>query len=124
MFMNAAIGPPSLPDYVANERNWPKIALLTHAIELSLKAFAAHAVQSGKPGKSEPRHHDLRGWYELAVHYGLKDDVSDNINVLHDLHEGHYARYPKVARVPDVINIADATAEHLIGVCTRVINRR
>jgi hypothetical protein len=49
MFRNAAMG---LPDYSNGEPFWPKYALLTHAIELSAKAFAKHSVESGKlPGK-------------------------------------------------------------------------
>jgi hypothetical protein len=36
MFRRAA---GELPDYFSSEQYWPKYALLTHAIELSLKAF-------------------------------------------------------------------------------------
>jgi len=41
MFKDAAT---QLPDYSNAQQNWPKYALLTHAIELSLKAFAERAV--------------------------------------------------------------------------------
>jgi hypothetical protein len=57
MFRDAAI---KLPDYSNGEQYWPKYALLTHAIELSLKAFAHNSVQNGKPPGQEPKQHDLR----------------------------------------------------------------
>jgi hypothetical protein len=44
MFREAAV---QLPDYRNGEEFWPKYALLTHAIELSLKAFAQHSVENG-----------------------------------------------------------------------------
>ncbi len=49
------------------------MALLTHAIELALKAFAFHCV-GHSPIANEPGQHDLVGWYKLAVSYGLKDN--------------------------------------------------
>jgi hypothetical protein len=61
MFRDAAM---RLPDYSNAEQYWPKYALLTHAIELSLKAFAQHSIQKGMPPPDkEPRQHDLLGWY-------------------------------------------------------------
>ena len=39
MFRDAAM---QLPDYVNSEPNWPRYALLMHAIELALKAYARH----------------------------------------------------------------------------------
>jgi hypothetical protein len=51
MFRDAAIG---LPDYSNGEQYWPKYALLAHAIELALKAFAQHSVDNGsRPGKNQ-----------------------------------------------------------------------
>ena len=51
MFRDAAT---ELPDYRNGEQFWPKYALLTHAIELSLKAFARHSVEmGGRPAKSQ-----------------------------------------------------------------------
>ena len=63
MFRNAAM---RLVDYSNGEQFLPKYALLTHAIELSLKAFALYLVDAGKP-VSRPSNHDLRGWYQLAI---------------------------------------------------------
>jgi hypothetical protein len=55
MFRDAAVG---LSDYSNGEQYWPKYALLTHAVELSLKAFAQHSVENGKPPGKEPDQHD------------------------------------------------------------------
>jgi hypothetical protein len=118
-----------LSDYSNGEQYWPKYALLTHAIELSLKAFHHHSIQNGKPAPSkEPRQHDLAGWYRLALQYGLQDTpgVASNIEVLNELHDGHYTRYPKERStpVPDASVIADSTVDHLIFTLTQIINPR
>ena len=60
-----------MADYVNGEQFWPKYALLAHAIELALKAFVNHSTSSGTPSGKEPKQHDLLGWYQLAVDYGL-----------------------------------------------------
>lgn len=116
-----------LPDYLNGEQYWPKYALLTHAIELSLKAFAQH-VENGKPPAKEPKQHDLLGWYHRALQYGLPDDrsVADNINLLNELHFTHYTRYPqdRATPVPDASTIADSTVDHLLFTFTQSINPR
>jgi hypothetical protein len=101
--------------------------LLTHAIELALKAFARHSIQNGKPPlDKEPKQHDLRGWYELALRYGLQDEqsVAANIDILNDLHLNHYTRYPqdRATPVPTASNIADSTVDHLVSTFTQSIN--
>lgn len=53
MFRAAAL---QLPDYSNAEQFWPKYALLTHAIELALKALAFHSIASGKTSCKEPKH--------------------------------------------------------------------
>jgi len=125
MFRDAAI---PLPDYLNGEQFWPKYALLTHALELSLKAFAQHSVENGKPPGKEPKQHDLLGWYQLALEYGLPNEpsVADNLDVLNQLHLTHYTRYPqnRSAAVPDASVIADTTVDHLIGTFTQSINPR
>jgi hypothetical protein len=122
MFRDAAI---PLPDYKNGEQYWPKYALLTHAIELALKAFAHHV---GKGAPPHPPNHDLRAWYDLAVQHGLADDaaVSAHIDVLNDLHRTHYSRYPqqRSTSVPDASIIADGTVDHLIFAFTESINPR
>jgi hypothetical protein len=125
MFRNAAIG---LPDYTNGEQCWPKYALLTHAIELALKAFAQYSIDAGKvPGK-EPKQHDLRGWYDLALQYGLADEpnVANHIDVLNELHFTHYTRYPqdRTPAPPDASAIADSTVDYLITTFTQSINPR
>jgi hypothetical protein len=121
MFRAAAV---QLPDYSNAEQFWPKYALLTHAIELALKAFAFHSIASGKATSKEPKQHDLKGWYHLAVHYGLADDsnVATNISLLNQLHATHYTRYPQDRAVPDASVIADTTVDHLIFIFTQAIN--
>jgi hypothetical protein len=125
MFRDAAI---KFPDYSSGEQYWPKYALLTHAIELSLKAFAQHSVENGKPPGKEPGQHDLCGWYQMALHYGFQDDpgVAANIDILNELHLTHYTRYPqdRATPVPDASVITDSTVDHLIFAFTQSINPR
>ena|SRR5271157_3369500 len=86
-----------MADYVNGEQFWPKYALLTHAIELALKAFVNHSTSSGIPSGKEPKQHDLLGWYQLAVDYGLPRDsgIEENVDYLNELHRIHYMRYPQ-----------------------------
>jgi hypothetical protein len=123
MFRNAA---GELVDYVSGEQNWPKYALLTHAIELSLKAFVWQSKSVSEPGSQQPKNHDLRGWYDLAVQYGLEDDpsIAANVDILNDLHINHYTRYPQQGTMPDATTIADTTVDHLIFTFTQSINPR
>ena len=83
MFRNTAIHP---SDYSNGEQNLPRYALLTHAIELSLKAFVLHSVATGQPSVNNPSNHDLRGWYKLARTYGLPHEqrIERNIEELHE----------------------------------------
>lgn len=123
MFRDAAM---RLPDYSNAEQYWPKYALLTHAIELALKAFARHSVENRAPAGKEPKQHDLVGWYRLALDYGLPDQpgVADNVALLNELHLTHYTRYPQERgnSVPDASIIADRTVDHLIFIFTQSIN--
>jgi hypothetical protein len=125
MFRDAAS---SMPSYSSAEPNWPRYALLTHAIELSLKAFALHSLENGASPRTEPGNHDLVGWYRLAIDYGLEpdDEIQDHLAVLNELHETHFARYPqnRGTPLPDPTVIADTTVEHLISTFTRSINPR
>jgi hypothetical protein len=125
MFRDAAIG---LPDYSSGKQYWPKYALLTHAIELALKAFAQHSVDIGQPAGKEPKQHDLLGWYRLALQYGLPDEpsVAENVHFLGQLHLTHYARYPQDqhSAIPEASLIADTTVDHLILTFTQSINPR
>jgi hypothetical protein len=123
-FREAAIG---IPDSRNGEQNWPKYALLTHAMELALKAFAFHSAGDG-PIVNEPTQHDLVGWYKLAVGYGLEDErtVSENVSLLNELHKTHFMRYPKQlpGPVPNLEAIVDQTVDHLICTFTQVVNPR
>jgi hypothetical protein len=123
MFRNAA---GELVDYANGEQNWPKYALLTHAIELSLKAFVWHSKSVSEPERQQPKNHDLRGWYDLAVKYGFEDDpsIAANVDILNDLHINHYTRYPQQGSMPDATTIADTTVDHLIFTFTQSVNPR
>lgn len=100
--------------------------MLTHAMELTLKAFADHSGHDPNDLSKRVPNHDLRGWYKLAVGYGLPDHptIAEHIEVLHELHSTHYTRYPqeRSTPVPGADNIADSTVDHLIDLCTRAIN--
>jgi hypothetical protein len=123
MFREAAM---RLYDYVNAEPCWPKYALLTHAIELSLKAFIHHSAPDGLPPGKEPKQHDLTGWYALAIEYGLKDEpeIRDNVDLLNALHETHYARYPQNGIIPSADVIADGTVDHLMTELMQMIYPR
>jgi hypothetical protein len=114
-----------LSDYSNGEEFLPKYALLTHSIELALKAFALHSVP---PNVKRPSNHDLRGWYDLALSYGLPPNpaIDENINQMQQLHFTHYLRYPQepAGPVPDLSIITEQTADYLITEFTRVINPR
>lgn len=109
------------------EQNWPKYALITHAIELSLKAFAHHSTR-GSPIPNEPHQHDLVGWYRTATALGLphENEIAENIAFLNELHRSHFMRYPKqLARpIPDPEIAADATIDHLLFAITPFVNPR
>lgn len=125
MFRDAAI---PLPDYKNGEQFWPRFALLTHAIELALKAFVRHSAANGNPIAKEPKQHDLSGWYKLALQCGLQDDptIGQNIEILNELHSTHYSRYPqhRAAPIPAGDTILDSTVSHLIDTFTPTINPR
>jgi len=118
-----------LTDYLGPELNWPKYALLTHGIELALKAFADHSVSTrALPHAKEPRQHDLIGWYKLALQYGLSyaPGVAENIELLNELHLTHYTRYPQLTttQIPGASVIAASTLDHLISIFTPLVNRQ
>jgi hypothetical protein len=116
-----------LVDTRNGEQNWPKYALLTHAIELALKAFAFQAARNG-PIPNEPKQHDLVGWYKIAIGYGLSDErgIAENLGFLNELHKTHFMRYPAPPSrpVPNPEAIADQTVDHLIFAITQVVNPR
>jgi len=123
-FRQAAI---NLPDYSNAEQNWPRYALLTHALELALKSFAFHFAGDG-PIADEPHQHDLVGWYKVAIRCGLEDDqvVSEGVTFLNEVHKTHFTRYPNQlpGPVPNLEAIADQTVDHVIARFTCVINPR
>lgn len=125
MFRDAA---GKLVDYVNGETCWPRYALMTHAIELALKAYVRHCAATSSASMKEPKQHDLSGWYKLALHYGLQDDptIAQNIDLLSELHSTHYTRYPqhRSSPIPAGELILDSTVNHLIDEFTQIINPR
>jgi hypothetical protein len=123
-FREAAI---RLPDSRNGEQNWPKYALVTHAIELALKGFVFHLAAT-KTIPNEPKQHDLVGWYEAAVRFGLGNDaaIAKNIGFLNELHRTHFMRYPvqSAGPVPNPEVIADHTVDQLLFAITQVVNPR
>ncbi len=99
-----------LHDMDGPEPNWPKWFLVTHAIELAIKAFIVSCEDANVPAPAAPKpaNHDLVALYDYAVLYGLKRDpaVTKELPHLSELHQMHYARYPQ-ATVKPVALIAD-----------------
>jgi hypothetical protein len=101
-FRRVAIG---LPDMDGPEPNWPKWFLVTHAIELAIKAFIVSRedldVQAPAEAK-QPANHDLVGLYDYAILYGLQRNplITSDLPHLSELHQDHYARYPHAQARP------------------------
>jgi hypothetical protein len=95
----------SLPDMDTYEPNWPKWFLITHAIELAIKAYVISRADANTPApalQKMPANHDLVAQYEYAVLYGLPPDplVTKELPHLSELHQVHYARYPQAEAKP------------------------
>jgi hypothetical protein len=91
------------PDIINGEPNWPKWFLMTHAIELAIRSFCVFRADISPPPVGQPpRNHDLIGLYDYAVKNGLPRDplVTTDLPHLSELHEIHYARYPKKETKP------------------------
>jgi len=95
LFRSVAI---PLADMHVPEPNWPKYFLVTHSIELAIRAFLAFekGLKRPRPPDDEPDNHDLMALYEHAVTRGLKRSalVTKDLPHLSELHKIHYARYP------------------------------
>jgi hypothetical protein len=94
----------SLPDMEGPEPNWPKWFLVTHAIELAIKAYIVSREDSNAPVPAAPKppNHDLVALYDYAVLYGLTRDpiITKELPHLSELHQVHYARYPQAEAKP------------------------
>jgi HEPN domain-containing protein len=102
-----------LPDTVNSQPNWPKHFLMTHAMELAIKAYIVFATGQ------ELRSHDLLALYGRAVQNGLERNevVSTGLSQLNDLHMVHYARFPNpvVRPVPVYISGYDDMVDQLLA---------
>jgi HEPN domain-containing protein len=96
--------------------HWPKNFLVTHAVELVIKAFIVTVYE-------EPPHiHDLVKLYEKAVSHGLPHDqgVANDLAQLNDLHDSFYARYPHPESKPvPMISQYDDTVDRLFDEVTK-----
>ena len=123
MFSEAAM---ELPDYVSGETNWPAYALMLHACELALKAFCDQSVANGKPSARAPNH-DLQGWYNLALQYGLDagPHVAEGVNILSEIHQSHYTRYPDARNIrPRDLSVVNHVVEALMSAARALIHPR
>src|ERR1039458_6036765 len=112
-FRRVAMG---LVDMDNAEPNWPKYFLLTHAIELAIKAYiiSREGIGAPAPAMKPPADHDLVGLYDYAVLYGLKRSalVTNDLPHISELHQIHYARHPQanvkpVAMISQYDDLAD-----------------
>jgi hypothetical protein len=92
-----------LVDMTGAQVNWPKYFLLGHAIELALKSVTMFFEErtGRKPVDPMPSNHDLLGYYRAAVLAGMRQlpfHIEGVLQELAELHEEHYARYPKPQR--------------------------
>ena len=117
----------NLPDSRNGSTNWPKYALLTHAIELAMKAFVRLAIQQGRLKiVTEPRQHDLAAWYRLCLQAGLLEntETSDSVAMLSEMHATHFARYPQTGALADPSSTIDRTVDNLIFEISQITNPR
>jgi HEPN domain-containing protein len=100
-----------LVDTVNTQPNWPKHFLMTHAIELAIKAYIVFAAAI------ELRSHDLSDLYGRALRHGLRPNtvVLNELPHLNPLHMVHYTRYPnpEVQSVPAYISSYDDMVDQL-----------
>jgi hypothetical protein len=102
------------------ELNWPKYFLMTHAIELAIKAYLnfQEEINGPPPSSKGPDRHDLVGLYDFAVERGMRRNpvVTAGLPELSELHKIHYARYPKEdVRPVSLIAYYDDMVGHLFA---------
>jgi hypothetical protein len=114
LFRDASIGGDA---YVNAEMNWPKYALLLQSIELALKAYCYQCFDDGQPKPNGLRNHDLKGWYEAALSFGLRPvpKLADALDILGPVHLVSSARYPKDRQAYELAGIADDAAHAVIA---------
>jgi hypothetical protein len=104
---------------------WPKWFLITHALELAIKAYIVSREELGlPPPPTEPANHDLVGLYEKAVLWGLSRNplVMSGLPHLSELHQSHYARYPQGKVIPAaLIAQFDDLTDQLLADVTKAV---
>jgi hypothetical protein len=112
-FRDASIG---IVDYANADMNWPKYALLLQAIELALKAYCMQRLADGQPQPKGLHNHDLKGWYDAALGFGLHPvpELANALDILSPLHLDASARYPSEKQAYELAGIADGAADAII----------
>jgi hypothetical protein len=104
---------------------WPKWFLITHALELAIKAYIVSREKLSLPSPTkEPANHDLVGLYEKAVLWGLTRNplVMSGLPHLSELHQSHYARYPQDNVIPAaLIAQFDDLTDQLLADVTKAV---
>jgi hypothetical protein len=113
-----------LPNYIANDQNWPRWFLIAHAIELTIKAYIVFKEDGGAPVPDvhAPHNHDLTGQYEYAVLYGLKPNplIKSELAEVSNFHRIQFARYPDPKVAPPELD-SDDLADQLCREITAAI---
>lgn len=109
-FRTASIG---IVEYANAEMNWPKYALLLQAIELALKAYCMQRIADGQPEPKGLHNHDLKGWYDSALSFGLRPvpELANALDILGPVHLDSSARYPSDKQAYELAGIADEAAD-------------
>ena len=112
-------------DIENGEPFWPKWFLVTHALELAIKAYIVSREDLGLPAPTtKPANHDLVGLYEKAILWGLNRNpvVMSGLPHLSELHQSHYARYPQDRVIPAaLIAQFDDLTDQLLADVTKAV---
>jgi hypothetical protein len=98
-----AYGVLTVPRRPQGPPDWPRYFLLSHSIELALKAFLAARGKSSKELRKEFGY-DLNKLLKEAIKCGLVigPEARKDIALLEKAHNHHWARYPKEDSAPVV----------------------
>jgi|ERR1700722_3249744 HEPN domain-containing protein len=93
----------TFPRTTTRPPDWPRYFLLSHSIELSLKAFLAARGKTSVELRKEFGH-DLKKLLKEAIKRGLVlgPEACEAIFILEKAHNNHWARYPKEDSTPVV----------------------
>jgi hypothetical protein len=118
-----AYGVLTVPRRPQRAPGWPRYFLLSHSIELTLKAFLAARGKTSVELRKEFGH-DLKKLLKEAINCGLVigPDARKDIALLEKAHNHHWARYPKENSTPIVaIEEFEKTALELLAQVRKTI---